>query len=364
MGGLYLCRLCKIAGSISMALFLFPPVIVNCQVNLGYPQFLLVAPDARGKSMADGGSVFSKSAVSAYYNPALLATSGQFSAEVNYCKHLPLLSDDFSIGNYFISRSFEDWGCLGIGYSRHDYAGSQWLDENYRMIKPYAYSLGIWYAISFDPHNSCGIGAKFIKIHIGRYRIDSGTLEASSMAIDFGMLSRNHFPQATFRNDEVFYPDLNRMFKVQRDEGFTFGISFSNLGKDFKYEHYPYSEPIPKLLRVATGYQAVDSEPVGLRLTVDATKLLIEMDNSFIEEWSEVSWSYGLESTFYYILTFRLGRLLDRGNHQRYTTIGFGIGPEWLGLDYSYVLESDEHWNRSGGEYSISIRCNIPQEFL
>jgi hypothetical protein len=119
---------------------------------------------------------------------------------------------------------------------------------------------------------------------------------------------------------------------------------------------------MPKRLRLAAGYQAVDSEPVGLRLTVDATKLLIDVDDSFKEEWSEVAWSYGLESQFYYILYFRFGRLLDRGDHQRYYTIGFGLGPEWLRLDYSLVLGDYDHWNRSSKEYSISINCNISPE--
>ncbi|UCC79992.1 MAG: PorV/PorQ family protein [Candidatus Zixiibacteriota bacterium] len=352
------CRLLIISSFTILASILLFPSTGECQVISGHSRFLLVAPDARGKSLADGGSVFSKSAASVYYNPALLVTGYQFSAEVNYCKHLPLLSD-VSISNYFISKSLNDWGYFGIGYSRHDYGGGERLDEYYRTIKPYAYSLGIWYAISFDPYNSCGIGVKFIKIHAGRYRIDSSTLEASSMAIDFGMLSRNHLPQATWQNDEIFYPHINRLFKVERDKGFSFGISFSNLGRDLEYEHYPYSESIPKRLRVAAGYQAVDSEPVGLRLTVDATRVLIDMDDSFREEWSEVAWSYGLESTFYYIVHFRFGRLLDRGDHQRYNTIGFGVGPEWLSLDYSYVLDSDDRWNRSGEEYSFSLRCNI-----
>jgi hypothetical protein len=287
--------------------------------------------------------------------------------EVNYCRYLPLLVDDISINNFFFSGKYNDYGYLGIGYSRIDYQTSRWdIDDWGGWADICNYSLSIWTSIFLDSHNSLGAGIKYIESNAAGFGYYSSSRDeaAASVALDLGFLSRNQFPGATWENDDVFYPELNRLFKVERDKGFSLGISFSNLGRDIEFDGRPYSEPLPKRLRLAAGYQAVDSEPVGLRLTVDATKLLIDMDDSFSEEWSEVAWSYGLESTFYYVVTFRLGRLLDRGDHQRYTTIGCGLGPEWLGLDYSYVLESDEYWNRSRGEYSISIKCNIPQQFL
>jgi hypothetical protein len=336
------------------------PASAQCQEILGNLRFLLIAPDARGNSMANGGSVFSKGAISAYYNPALLATSEDFSAEVNEYKQD--LCDAFMMNIYF-SRKFKDWAYVGIGYTSYDHEicrGYGWL--GWDDIRDY--SLGLWAAFSVDPDNSYGIGIKYLKTHLDSDLFYRDRPRSSTIAFDFGWLSRNHIPKATWQNDDIFYPDLHRLFKVDRDKGFTLGISLSNLGKSYKFDESYNSYPLPKLMRLAVGYQAVDSEPVGLRLTIDATKLLIDIDDSFKEEWSEVAWSYGLESQFYYILYFRFGRLLDRGDHQRYNTIGFGIGPEWLRLDYSRVLGDYDHWNRSAKEYSISVNCNISREIL
>jgi len=336
------------------------PALVYCQQSFGNLRFLTIAPDARGKSLAGGGSVFSKGAISVYYNPALLATSGYFSAEIN--------EDDSKfingyLMNIFLSRKIKEWASVGIGYTSFDHRISDWFDYGYGLywndIRDY--SLGLWVAFSLDPHNSYGIGIKYIKTHPDSYAYYRGKTGKSSIAFDFGWLTKNHLTKATWQNDEIFYPDLHRLFKVEREKGFAFGISFTNLGKDLKVKYSTYPDRMPKRFRLAAGYQAIDSEPVGLRLTVDATKFLIEMNDTFSEEWSEVAWAYGLEAAFYYIVDFRFGRLLDRENHQRYNTIGFGLGPEWLRLDYSRVL-GDDDWDYYAGDYSFSVNCNISPE--
>ncbi len=344
------------------------PVFGQCQVSQTSAQFLLITPDTRGKSMGDGGSVFSNGAVSAYYNPALLVSSEEFSGEYNYCQYLPKLADDLSINNIYLSSKFSDLAYFGMGYSRFSYGEQELTDEAGNSLgtaSSYDYALGFWAAFSFDADNSFGAGFKYIKRHLAEIGAGSKSKSnASTIAFDFGLLSRNNFPAATWRNDKIYYPGLRRLFRVERNKGLVFGVSVANLGKDLAYVDADQSDPLPKRLRLGIGYQAIDSEPVGLRLTVDATKLLIDMNDPFKEEWNEIIWSYGLESTLYYLFNFRLGRLLDREGHQRFNTIGFGIGPEWLRFDYSYVLDSDIHWNRRGEEYSISVNCNVsPQIF-
>lgn len=353
---------------IAFATIALLPIFGQCQVSQTSAQFLLIAPDARGRSMGDGGSVFSNGAVSTYYNPALLVTSEEFSGEYNHCQYLPKLTDDLSIKNIYLSHKLKDWGYYGIGYTRLDYGKKMLTDEAGNLLgmaSSYDYALGFWAAFSFDPDNSFGAGFKYIERHLADIGAGSKSRSnASTIAFDFGMLSRNHFPEATWRNDKIYYPGLRRLFRVERNKGLVFGVSVANLGKDLVYVDADQSDPLPKRLRLGIGYQAIDSEPVGLRLTVDATKLLIDMDDPFKEEWNEIVWSYGVESTFYYLLNFRLGRLLDREGRQRFYTVGFGLGPEWLRLDYSRVLDSDIHWNRRSDEYSISFKCNIsPQIF-
>ena len=116
---------------------------------------------------------------------------------------------------------------------------------------------------------------------------------------------------------------------------------------------------MPARLRLGMGYQAIDTDHLGLRLTVDASKLLLDTNDGFDAEWKEIVWSYGLEGTFLYVIHLRMGRHVDRAGHQKFWTMGFGLGPEWLRIDYAKVLESDEDWNRRSGESGISVSCNI-----
>lgn len=315
----------------------------------------MIAPDARGRSLGEGGSVFSRGAISAYYNPALLVTSETVSGGFNYCDYAPEFSDDISVINVFIAHKFRDLGYYGIGFTKFDYGNT------YGPGKSYDYSLGFWAAMDFDRDYSIGIGVKYIKMKLEFYNYWTGSrsYEGSSYAFDFGFLSRNHLPKSTYKVDSK--GKIPGMFSEERDEGFSFGISLANLGKGIAFFDPDQTDPLPRKLRLAAGYQAIDSEPVGLRLMVDATKLLIDVEDSFRKEWSEIVWSYGLESTFYYIVHFRLGRLFDRDTYQRFNIIGAGIGPDWLRLDYSRILgdEDDRGWNRRYGEASISLICNI-----
>ncbi|UCE66737.1 MAG: PorV/PorQ family protein, partial [Candidatus Zixiibacteriota bacterium] len=245
-------------------------------------QFLLIPPDARGRSLGEGGSVFSKGAISAYYNPALLVTSEMFSGEFNYCDYAPEFYDGLSVKNIFISQKVDEMVYCGLGYTRFDFSGMNNIMEEF---KSYDYSLGFWAALDFDQHNSIGVGIKYIKRYYENiyYYGDARSYEGSSSAFDFGILSRNYFPDATWRNDKIYYPDLHRLFRVKRDEGFSFGISVMNVGKAMAFFAEDRPEPLPRKFRFAAGYQAVDSEPVGLRLTVDATKLLINVNDTFRE---------------------------------------------------------------------------------
>lgn len=358
------CRSANYLRSIASVILIIAlsPSFGQCQVRNIEAQFLLIPPDARGRALGEGGSVFSKGAISAYYNPALLVTSELFSGEFNYCDYAPDFVDGMSTKNIFISNNIDDMFYCALGYTRFDFSNG--LDIPEYESESYDYSLGIWAAVSFDPHNSLGAGIKYIKrYHQSSYMGSDyvSSREGSSYAFDFGLLSRNHLPVATLSNDTIYYPVLHKLCRSKRDRGFSFGISLANVGKAMTFFDENKAYPIPRNFRFAAGYQAIDTEPVGLRLTLDATKLLIDVDDSFKEEWNEIAWSYGLEATFYYILDFRLGRLFDRSGYQRFNTVGFGLGPEWLRLDYSRILgdTDDWRWNRRGKEYSISIRSNI-----
>lgn len=329
-----------------------------CQVSHTSAQFLLITPDARGKSLGEGGSVFSRGAISVYYNPALLVTSELFSAEYNRCTYLPEISDDLIVKNLFMSSNYQDLIYLGFGYSKFSYGTQEYTDEYGNSLgtsESYDRYFGFWSAMSFDDKNSAGFGLKFIKSRLAGGV--TGPRDESTVGFDFGFISRGNFPELTWQYDKIFYPGLRRLIQPERANGLSFGLSVTNLGEGIGFGDIDNPDPLPRKLRIGTGFQAVDTEPLGLQLTLDGTRIMVGE--------SDIAWSYGLEGEFYYLAVFRIGRYYDFDNHQRYTTIGFSIGPEWLRLDYSKIPgEYDYDWNRKAGEYSFSIRCNISREIL
>ncbi len=352
-------------------IFIVLPSAVTCLAQYGYTNamFLREVPDARGRSMGNGGSVYSTGAISAFYNPANLITSGFISGGFNYCNMMPATGNDYAYKNIYISRDFSPWGYYGINYSRVDYPDAEWTDEFGNSLgtsSAYDHTFGVWAAVSVDPDNSLGAGIKYINVksYSGYYYFESR--EASSVAFDFGFLSRNHFPELTYRDEKTHYPILRKYFRERRDRGITMGISLANLGPEMENVYGDRNEtgPIPRRFRLAAGYQIIDMDDIGLRVTLDGVKLLVDVNESFDKEWHKIGWSYGLEANFLYLLNLRFGRQLDRWREQRFNTVGFGLGPEWLRLDYSYVIEDDENWNPRGGEYSFSLFCNLTSDIF
>jgi hypothetical protein len=323
--------------------------------------FLLEPPDARGRSLAGGGSVYSNGAVSAYYNPAGLVSSGEFSAEINYTTILPSLADDFSLTGAHLSKSVGNDAYFGFGYVHLNYGSRVRTDEGGRVIGSttlYDYSLALSGAYSFNRANSIGLGVKYIFVKHD-ISFEPGLDSGSSVALDFGFLSRGHFPRATVRIDEPYYPTLRKYCRTERIPGITLGASFTNIGPDVSFDNDYYNAPPPRNLRLALGYQILDADYLGLRFTVDALKLLVDNDDHLGTEIEEIKWIFGFEATFLYIINLRAGRYLDDVGQQRYTSVGFGLGPQWLRFDYSRVLESDEQYNRRSEESSYSLYCNI-----
>lgn len=332
----------------------------SAQVTRYEGVFLLESPDARGRSLAGGGSVYSTGPVSAYYNPASLVSSGELSAEFNYSTILPSLADDLSLKGVHLSRSFGKRGCYGFSYVRVSYGRWDRTDMlGTSSTTLYDYSVALSAAYALNPSISVGIGAKYIYIKQSPSMIHTDLNIGSSFAFDFGVLWKSHFPGATIKNDELYYPTLRKYCRTERIPGITLGASFTNIGPEISFDDARFNAPPPRNLRLALGYQFLDADYLGLRFTVDALKLLVDNDDHLGAEIEELRWIFGVEATFLYIINLRAGRYHDDVEEQRYTAVGIGFGPEWLRFDYSKVLESDQPYNRRSEESSYSIYCNI-----
>ena len=353
--GLFLIGVILLFGSV------FPTTLCRAQVATTQANFLMEIPDARGRGLAGGGSVFSAGAVSAFYNPAGLVSSGVFSAQINYGEFLPNLADDISLKSAYFSRDFGSIGAYGLSYSRLSYGKQDRRSEGGELIETIEYyesSLALHGAVALNSSASVGFGLKYININTAPSYL--GDSKSSSIALDFGFLSKGHFPQATVKIDETYYPTLRKYCRAERDEGIILSASLLNIGPEIKFrERSSLNGPPPRSLRLAAGYQLLDADYLGLRFTIDALKLLVNTDDGFKTEIREITWSFGVEATFLYIINLRAGRYHDEIGLQRYTTVGLGLGPEWCRFDYSRVLGSSEMYIRRENETSYSLYCNI-----
>ena len=331
-----------------------------CYTNVGVG-FLLIAPDARDRGMGEGGSVFSDGAISAHYNPANLVSSGVISADISYMNFIPDLVDDISYKSIYLSGHAKGPYFWGAGFNYFDIGTVTRFDESrgYVTISEYQEALSLYGAAKIRDA-SLGVGIKYIRSHLG----DAGAgfewinKTASSFAVDLGYQIRNRFPQLTLVRDKTDSADMNNRPISDTTGGVSLGVSALNIGPDLEYNSY-WSERLPRRLLVAVGYQMIATQYYDLRLTLDASKYLLDNNSGFSGEWDEIEWSYGLELKYYGFITLRGGAHNDRDGHQRYWTSGAGLGPNWLRADFAYVSKSDESWNVHGGEYTIALAFNM-----
>jgi hypothetical protein len=303
-----------------------------------------------GRALAQGGSVYSTGAKSAYYNPANLTSSGLVSADMIYINYLPNLADDISFKSFYLSGNFEKWGYWGIAYNRLSFGEP--TRDNYGLpydFHEYEYALTLYSAYKLDPDMSIGVGFKYIDRHMSDLVAGRGLSigVGSAFAFDLGIQLRRKFINTTIMTDS----DLGG--------GMAFGFSILNLGPDIKYEGGDLSDRLSRRLLIGVGYQPIKIKNYELNLTLDASHLLVDLNDGFSTEWKEFIWSYGLEAEFYDMFAFRVGRYNDQAGVRRYWAGGLSIGPDWLHVDYSYAFKSSERWNRIGGEYAIGLAANL-----
>ncbi|MCP4582891.1 MAG: PorV/PorQ family protein [candidate division Zixibacteria bacterium] len=322
------------------------------QVSHTAVPFLLMTPDARGKSMADGGSVYSTGAASVFYNPANLMSVEKYTGDLNYTRPFPDLADDLFAVNLYAAAGIGDQIRCAIGMNRLDFGSQERVGEYGESLGEYnSYDLavGLYGALDLDSTTHIGVGVKYIRSHLSDNAADK------SFAFDFGMLFKNRFPGLTYITDEYAYPEIRKAVNARDTRGISIGISLANLGPALSYIDADQKDPLPRVMRLGIGYQAVDKANLGIRTTFDATKLLIDMDDGFKTELDEIVLSYGIETTIYYFLTLRGGRFFDVVGDQRMWSIGGGLGVEGLRIDFSYTFDREDGRSGKDGAYAISL---------
>ena len=361
-------RFIKLSMLALIAILLLPNVGL-CQVSQTAVPFLLMSPDAYGQGMGYGGSAFSSGAVSAFYNPANLVTVNSLSAEISYTDALPHLRDNLSYKSINLAGVIKEKWYFGAAVNYFDLGTRKIyneIGERCGTERVYEMAANISGAMRINQIVSVGATIKYIRCKWD-YSIEySPDLPvASGLAFDVGICFQNLFPSLTYYSNKTYYHNFRENFRDRNSKGVNIGLSIVNLGPELKYQVDYSIGPLPRTFRMGLGYQAVDMEQLGLRFTIDATKLIVDTDDGLKNELQEIDLAGGVEATFYYLFSLRMGRYHDETDQEKFWTFGYSLGPEWLRFNYARVLDNDDYrTNRRANEQTFSVYCNLPARIL
>ncbi|MGD8307556.1 MAG: PorV/PorQ family protein [Ignavibacteria bacterium] len=316
--------------------------------------FLLIKPGATPNGLAGSYTALAHGGFAMYYNPAGLAQTNNFSSTFSYSDWLSDLFDGMftiysaavytvpNIGSFGLSIQYMDFGnfinqsdvCISAGYGRQ-----------------------------FSKTLSGGITIKYIHSKLYSPFPTEGSLRnlsANAVAFDLGILFTNFLPELCYSQDMAEEMDDFVVRKINKNKGPSLGISLSNMGNEIYYLDADQADPLPQNLRVGLAWTIVNNDLLGITVSTDILKLLIQKDidtgdpdsfpESLITSWEnftfeELEFSLGVELDITALLTLRAGRFFEDENYgnRNYYTYGFSVGPEFARFSISFFDTTEKN---------------------
>jgi hypothetical protein len=309
-------------------LFFIIPLISNAQnkkiAQTGF-QFLTVGTDARSTALGEAFTTVENGSNSLFYNPAGMASANTFLdvsfnsmgwiADINYLSGtIGLNIEDGKYGVFGLSFLNVDYG--DFLFTRVSNSESGYEDITTGVSKPYAFSVGVGYAIQLSQKFSVGGQIKYVKQSLGTsdvpvyegignvVGVEQKQYELSVLAFDFGTIYRTGF------------------------KSLVFGMSVRNFSEEVKYEKEGFQLPLS--FRIGISIDAFDFiESVG-----SEHSLLVVADAVHPRSFPEYL-SFGGEYVFMNLLSLRAGYVFGQDLYD--FTAGFGIRKFGFELNYSFT---------------------------
>ena len=299
--------------------------------------FLLITPDARGCGLANGGGAFAHGASAAYYNPANLATINKCDIEFSYIN--PETHDErYKIFDYRIGANIGKWGYWGIAFYNDSWDYTYYLFDYTTRGKINHKIVNLNMAYSINPHISLGTGVKYIYNHFKEsYSLfSSWGYTRQSIALDIGINISNIFPNFTLMKNEYM---MEKPGIVNSHKGVSLGLSFANIGPIARKTENSDKPHLPQRMRISTGYQMINTDNIGLQLTLDATTFLIDIRDYHNQKLDKTAWHYGINIAVARLIQMRFGRRLNYLDDDK--SIGLGISTEVRGFSAGIAANGD-----------------------
>ena len=318
--------------------------------------FLRVSPDARAGGMGDVGIATSADANSIFWNMGKTIFAESNSAvSVNYNPWLRDIAPNIYMGVISGYKKLDDGQAIAASVRYFSLGDVQFTDFNGNLLQTYRpreFSIDLGYAKKLSEKMSFGITARYINSALANGSDGQDVYKTgSAFAADISL----------------FYQGLNKA-----GEGFSWGISASNLGSKIGYtDNENAKEFIPANLGVGVAYTKVIDEDNKITFALDANKLLVPAleytgvaNQDFInmakyrqysvtESWfaknNSYNASFGAEYGFKNLFFVRAGYFYEDKSQgdRKYATAGVGIKFSNMMLNFSYLVPTGEAITRN-----------------
>lgn len=283
--------------------------------------FLTIFPGGRPNGMGTAFTALANDAMATYYNHAGLAFHEVTDVTLMHANWLTGLYPDMYYEFIGFTHPVGEWGgTIGGNFVYLTTGETHATDETGNEIarfRNFDFSFLLCYGTKLRESLGIGVGAKLIYSYLCPSWIVSrffpgtkGGGAGSSWAVDLSLLYK-----APLR-------------------GLQLGGSLQNFGPSLTFVEGGEHDPLPRTLRLGAAYKILDSRMNKLTTAVELTKVLVGMRASELkEEWKDTWKGYGLEYTWYDLISGRVGYFEDVAGVRIGPTFGAGIQLKDLRFD-------------------------------
>ncbi|MEO0114656.1 MAG: PorV/PorQ family protein [candidate division WOR-3 bacterium] len=270
--------------------------------------FLMIWPGSRPTALGGAFTAIADDATATYYNVGGLGFQNSGEITLQHANWLPGLYPGMYYEFLGATRSLREKGTFGLNIIYLTTGLTEVINENGEKLGEYTtFDLAATaaYGLKVLPKLSAGVSFKFIysflvpdwvflvmQKELGNISGGVGT----TWAVDVGLL----------------YKPLNFL---------SVGAALQNLGPNIAYTTSGSSDPLPRMLRIGLNYMPIQSKLFRLSLIPEMTKVLVGMfydpydtltfSQELSYEYKEAWKSFGIELTYYDLLSARLGYFED-----------------------------------------------------
>lgn len=328
--------------------------------------FLRISPDIRSSAMGDAGIAISGDANSVYNNIAKLPFNKSNSGIA--LSYSPWLRD-LGVNDVYLAAingfyKIDDKQAISGALRYFNLGSIEFTDFSGATLttyRPKEMGIDLGYSRKLSEKLSLGIAARYINSNLAKGSVNNPSVTykaASTVAADI----------------HLFHTNVK-----ENGEGFSWGITLSNLGGKISYTgDATQKDYIPANFGIGGAYTKVFDEDNKITFALDLNKLMVPTPTSdtsanglskyrsqgvvsswfksfgdasggFSEEIQEVNASLGFEYWYANQFAFRTGYFYEnpaKGN-RKYLSVGAGLKYNTFGLNFSYIFPSGSGTTRN-----------------